>query len=138
MANLFFYRRNYKRKEKVENPAEGEPTEKEVTETYWDCFNVDKVVRGHWTNVDEFTVYLDDGHEQADDVQKPKLNAKGQVVGIELKRERAWYMSQVPLNKEDAERFALIFDKRIESGEQKVVAREEAQGGYNCKPRDNY
>lgn len=106
---LFYYQREVKRKvkeEKPENAAEDWVSqENEVVEIYWDCFNVNKVVRGHWTREDEFTVFMDDGHEQADDVQKPKFNPKGQVVGVETKRERAWYMSQIVLKKEDAERF---------------------------------
>jgi hypothetical protein len=36
------------------------------------------------------------------------LNAKKQVVGVEVKRERAWYMSQINLDKEDAERLKQI------------------------------
>lgn len=115
MTDLFWYRREITTKEKVENPTEGGPTEREVTETYWDCFNISKVVRGHWTKKDEFTVYLDDGHEQADDVQKPKFNAKGQITGVEVKRERAWYMSQVPMCKQDALRFR-AFTGRGEEG----------------------
>lgn len=113
MSNLFWYQRFITRKVKVDSPAEGEPTEKEVIDVYWDCFNVNKVVRGHWTKEDEFTVYLDDGHEQADDVQKPKYNTKGQVTGVELKRERGWYMSQVPMCKEDAERFMVTTEIRV-------------------------
>ena len=115
MGNIFWYRREITRKVKEEKPEGADdkwlPLEKEVTETYWDCFNVNKVVRGHWTKEDEFTVYLDDGHEQADDVQKPKFNAKMQVVGVETKRERAWYMSQVPMCKQDALRFRAMTEK---------------------------
>lgn len=112
MSNIFWYQRVVTRKEKVENPAEGEPSEKEVTETLWDCFNIDKVIRGHWTAPDQFVIMLDDGHEQADDVQKPKFNAKHQVVGVEMKRERAWFVSQIPLIKEDVERFRKLTEER--------------------------
>ena len=104
---LFYYKRQIKRRVPVDNPLEGEPVETYVTETYWDCFNVNKVIRGHWTSPDSFTVMLDDGHEQADDIEKPKLNAKKQVVGVEMKRERAWCMSQIVLDKEDAERLKM-------------------------------
>lgn len=108
---LFFYRREVRRKAKDEPLLEGEdPKLKEVVETYWDCFNIDKVIRGHWTGEDEFTILLDDGHEQADDAQKPKFDKHGKVVGVEVKRERAWYMSQIPLNKEDAARFKEVSD----------------------------
>lgn len=107
MSNLFWYQREVKRKLKDEKPVDAsedwKPTETEVTETYWDCFNVNKVIRGHWTSPEEFTVMLDDGHEQADDVQKP-IWKNGKISGVETKRERAWYMSQIPLKKEDAER----------------------------------
>ena len=107
MTNIFWYRKEIKTKEKVENwtPESGTLPEKEVVVVYWDCFNIDKVVRGHWTKEDEFTVFMDDGHEQADDVQKPKYNAKGVITGVEVKRERAWYMSQIAMSKEDGERF---------------------------------
>lgn len=104
MAQLFWYQRETKDRVKVENPVEGEPTTKEVTTKVWDFFNVDKVIRGHWTGKDEFTVLLDDGHEQAEDAQKPVWK-NGKVTGVEVKRERAWYVSQIPLGKEDAERF---------------------------------
>lgn len=105
MSKLFFYQREVKRKVKGIPDEEGRtPPDTEVVETYWDCFNIDKVVRGHWTSADEFTIMLDDGHEQADDVQKPIFKG-GKMTGVETKRERAWYMSQIPLNKEDAERF---------------------------------
>lgn len=110
MSNLFYYRREITKKVKVENPAEGEPTKKEVTETYWDCFNINKVVRGHWTKEDEFTVYLDDGHEQAEDVQKPVFK-NGKPDGIEIKRERSWYISQIPMCREDALRFRAVSER---------------------------
>lgn len=105
---LFYYKREVKNTVPVENPVEGEPKFKVVTSFVEDCFNVNKVIRGHWVSENTFTVMLDDGHEQADDVEKPKLNAKKQVVGVEVKRERGWYMSQINLDKEDAERFKRI------------------------------
>lgn len=115
MSNIFWYQRVITRKEKVENPVKGEAPEKEVIEIYWDCFNIDKVIRGHWSSPEQFVVMLDDGHEQADDVQKPKFNAKGQVTGVEMRRERAWFVSQVPLVKEDVERFRKVTElKKLE------------------------
>jgi hypothetical protein len=111
MSKIFWYQRPVTRKVKVEDAIEG-PSEKEVTDIYWDCFNIDKVIRGHWAAPDQFIVLLDDGHEQADDVQKPKFNAKGQITGVEMKRERAWYVSQVPLVKEDVERFREVTEKK--------------------------
>lgn len=107
MSNLFFYKREVKKKVPVENPEEGQPKFTEVVEVVEDCFNVDKVVRGHWTSENEFTVMLDDGHEQADDVQKPVFK-NGKISGVENKRERAWFMSQIGLNREDAERFKSV------------------------------
>ena len=105
---LFYYKREVKRKVKEEMPIGTDekwvPQEKIVSEIYWDCFNVNKVIRGHWTSENEFTVMLDDGHEQADDIEKPKFNAKRQVVGVEIKRERGWYMSQIVLDRHDADR----------------------------------
>lgn len=108
MGNLFWYQKEVKRKVKVEDPQEGEPAEKEVVDIYWDCFNLNSVVRGQWQTPDLFLVLLDDGHEQADDVEKPKLNAKRQITGIEIKRERAWFVSQITLVKEDVERFRKV------------------------------
>lgn len=107
MHNLFFYQREVTRKVKVEDPQEGEPTEKEVVETYWDCFNVNKVVRGHWTGSNEFTILLDDGHEQSDFQEKP-IFSKGKLSRIDRVKERAWFASQIPLNKKDAERFRAL------------------------------
>lgn len=99
---LFYYKREVSREVLI---GEGDNKQKEVvTETYWDCFNTEKIVRGIWTKPEEFTILLDDGHEQADDVQKPKFNAKGVVTGMEVKRERAWYVTQIVLDKEDAGR----------------------------------
>jgi|ERR1044072_1665075 hypothetical protein len=109
---LFYYKREVKETVPVENPAEGEPKYTVVTNYVEDCFNVNKVIRGHWVSKDTFTVMLDDGHEQADEVEKPKLNAKRQVVGVEVKRERGWYMSQINLDKEDAERLR-VFNEGI-------------------------
>lgn len=111
MSNLFFYQREVKRKVPGVPAEDGTtPPDTEVVEVYWDCFNVNKVIRGHWTAEDEFTVMLDDGHEQADDAQKPKFDRNGRMTGYEIKRERAWYMSQIPLKKEDALRFREIFE----------------------------
>lgn len=130
MSNLFFYRREVTRKVKVENPEEGEPKEKEVTEIYWDCFNINKVVRGHWTGPEEFTVLLDDGHEQADDAQKPKFDKNGRVVGVEVKRERAWYVSQIPLTKQDALRFRAITEGRDRNGNYVHMLEEGEKANY--------
>lgn len=109
--NLFFYQREVSKKVKVEDPKEGEPTEKEVVETYWDCFNINKVVRGHWTSENEFTILLDDGHEQADFQEKPIFDNKGKLRRIDRVKERAWFASQIPLNREDGERLMAIMAK---------------------------
>lgn len=108
---LFYYKREVKKRVPGVPAEDGTISpDSYVSEIYWDCFNVDKVIRGHWTSEDQFTVMLDDGHEQAEDVQKPKYNPKGQIVGVEVKRERGWYMSQIVLDKEDAERFKRIVE----------------------------
>lgn len=112
MKNLFWYRKEVKRKVKTEKPEDADDTwtsvEQEIVDIYWDCFNLANVVRGQWQTPDLFLVLLDDGHEQADDVEKPKLNAKRQIVGIDVKRERAWFVSQIALVKEDVERFRKV------------------------------
>lgn len=94
MGKLFYYKREVKKKVKDE----------EVVDTYWDCFNVDCVVRGLWRDNKTFLVLLNDGHEQAEDRQKPIVK-NGKVTGMETKRERDWFYSQIELNPTDAERF---------------------------------
>ena len=110
MHNLFFYQREVTRKVKVEDAIEG-TSEKEVTETYWDCFNISKVIRGHWTGQNEFTILLDDGHEQADFNEKPIFDNKGKLRRIDRVKERGWFASQITLNREDAERLMAITAK---------------------------
>jgi hypothetical protein len=112
MSNIFWYQRPIKKRVPGVPGEDGTtPPDTEVIEIFWDCFNIDKVIRGHWSSPDQFVVMLDDGHEQADDVEKPKLNAKRQIVGVDIKRERAWFVSQIPLIKEDVERFRLVSEK---------------------------
>jgi len=116
MSNIFFYQREVTRKVKVEDPKEGEPTEKDVTETYWDCFNLNKVIRGHWTSPDTFTILMDDGHEQTDSVDNPVFGKSGKLVKIDKVRQRDWYMSQIPLNKQDALRYRATVEARVQTG----------------------
>lgn len=121
MADLFWYQREIKERVKSEPSEDGTtPPDKEVIEKVWDCFNVSKVIRAHWTSKNEFTVLLDDGHEQAEDMQKPVWK-NGKVTGVEIKRERAWYVSQIPLGKEDAERFRAQTDWNYLGGEKEKV-----------------
>lgn len=94
MGKLFYYKREVKRKVKDE----------EVIDIYWDCFNVDCVVRGLWRDKNTFLVLLNDGHEQAEDRQKP-LFKNGKPAGYEIKRERDWFYSQVELDPVQAARF---------------------------------
>jgi len=111
MSNLFFYQREVKRKVPLAESSEGDPIkpgEVEVVETYWDCFNISKVVRGHWTSKDEFTILLNDGHEQADFTEKPVFATNGKLKRIDQVKERAWFVSQIPLKREDAERLMRI------------------------------
>lgn len=109
---LFYYKRETKREVLLEEKNEdGTPKKDVITEVLWDCINTDKIVRGVWTTPIQFMLMLDDGHEQAEDLEKPKYNAKRQVVGVEVKRERAWYVTQVTLDKEDAERLREISRK---------------------------
>lgn len=116
MTNLFFYRREIKRKVPLTTPVEG--TEEvikgpvtEVVETYWDCFNINKVIRGHWTSPEEFTVMLDDGHEQTDAVDTPVFGKAGKIVRVDKVKQRDWYMSQIPLCKQDALRFRAMTER---------------------------
>lgn len=116
MSNIFFYQREVTRKVKVAEPKEGEPTEQDVTETYWDCFNLNKVIRGHWTSPDSFTILLDDGHEQTDAVDNPIFGKGGKLVRVDKVKQRDWYMSQIPLNKQDALRYRATVEATAQEG----------------------
>jgi hypothetical protein len=108
MRDLFFYQREVKVPiETGEVDEKGNPVKATEIQIVWDFFNLNCLIRGHWTSKDIFTVMLNDGHEQADDVQKP-IFKNGKVTGVETKRERAWFMSQIELNKEDAERLRSV------------------------------
>jgi len=109
MSDLFFYKRIEKRKEKDEAGKEIE-----VERTYWDCFNVSKVVRGMWMSEGVFSLLLDDGHEQAQDQRVPILSKDGKTAkGYEVKRVRDWYYTQVNLFPDDAERFRKAHDPEL-------------------------
>jgi hypothetical protein len=90
----------YKRKEKDEKSGE--------EKTYIDSFNPEYAVRGFWASDEVFIVLLADGHEEAKEEPKALRNAKGEVKSWEVKRERNWYVSQISLDKEDAQRFKEI------------------------------
>lgn len=75
-----------------------------VKKKFKQCFNLDMVVRGEWVRDDAFAVFLNDGHEQADDVEKPIIK-NGKKVGTESKRERSWFISQIILTGEDIDKF---------------------------------
>jgi hypothetical protein len=104
--SLFWYKRKITTKKEVEEEVEGElkKVSKDITTIYWDFFNIDCVVRGLWKDDKTFSVLLNDGHEQAEDRQKPVFNAKGGIRSYETKRERDWFYSQIDLDKEDAQR----------------------------------
>lgn len=115
MSDLFFYRRVEKKKEK-----DGEGKEVEVEVTYWDCFNVNKIVRGMWMSDGVFSLLLDDGHEQSVDQKVPILAKDGHTTkGYEVKRVRDWYYTQVNLFKDDAIRFAREWDSDLRFREKK-------------------
>ena len=98
MRSLFWYRRQVKTKDE-----EG----KDIHVLVWDCMNIKCIIRGHWVNEKTFSVLLNDGHEQADDVEKAVVK-NGKTVGTETKRERAWFVSQIEICYEDALRLAYI------------------------------
>lgn len=117
MKDLFFYKREVTVKEKNPeyNPEAQDPKVPEFIDKLQvveDCFNLNCVIRGHWKNLETFTVMLNDGHEQADDVQKPTFK-NGKFNGMEIKRERAWYMSQIDLSREDFERLRVATELRL-------------------------
>lgn len=101
---LFYYRREVKRKEKIEATEDQLAGERDIIDEYWDCFNPDCVIRAFWKDKDTFVILLNDGHEQAEDRQKP-LFKNGKPAGYEVKRERDWFYSQIVLSVTDAERF---------------------------------
>lgn len=105
MKDLFYYQTLVKRKVKNEDGVEIE-----VEDVYWDFFHLSEVVRGRWVSPEKFIVILKDGHEQADDIQKP-IFKNGKISGVETKRERAWFVSQIELIKEDVERLRLIAER---------------------------
>lgn len=100
--SLFWYKRKVKGKVK-EKDAEGKEVEVEKTTIFWDTLNTDFIIRGLWHNEKVFMVLLNDGHEQAEDRQKP-LFKNGKPAGYEVKRERGWFYSQIELDVEDAKR----------------------------------
>lgn len=102
MRHLFWY----KRQVKVKAKEEGEE-EKEILVQVWDCLNINCIVRGHWVNENTFSVLMNDGHEQADDVEKAIMK-HGKVTGKEVRRERAWFVSQIEIGAEDALRLCKI------------------------------
>lgn len=101
MRNQFWYV-----KEILTNPNRKEGEEAVYVKLY-DSFNINYVLRT-FHGPKGFVVMLTDGHEAADDVRVPKMNKKGEVDGIEIKRQRDWYVSEIPLLKEDMERFKRI------------------------------
>jgi len=100
--SLFWYKRKVVTKGKGVN-EEGKEVEKDITTVYWDCLNTECIVRGLWRDKNIFSVLMNDGHEQAEDRQKP-IFKNGKPTGYEVKRERDWFYSQIDLDIEDAQR----------------------------------
>lgn len=100
--SLFWYKRKELSK-KSEKDSEGKDVVKEIVTIFWDCLNTDCIVRGLWKNDKVFAVLMNDGHEQAEDRQKPVFK-NGKPAGYEVKRERDWFYSQIELDAEDTER----------------------------------
>lgn len=123
MNDLFFYPREIEFMRNVENPAEGAPKQEVVKKTIWECFNINKVIRGVYTQPDVFTVLLDDGHEETQLVKKPLLDNKdnplknkdGTIRTVEVK-ERSWYISQIELTGEALTRFMDSYNKPNANG----------------------
>lgn len=92
LESLFYYRR-------VSEDKQGNIIVSDV----WDCFHIHRIVRGVWSSEQVFTIRLDDGHEEARDVARPGKNGKTTMV-----KDRAWYVSQVDLCKEDADRLRKV------------------------------
>lgn len=102
---LFFYNQTRKFKSKDE---EGKETETE--HVVRDCFNINKVVRAYWSNPEQFTVVLDDGHEQAENKQLPIFDNKGNIKSVKIERVREWYCSMINLDKDDADAFMKAYE----------------------------
>lgn len=101
---MFFYKRTIKGKKGKEGE---EDTPDEVVN---DCINPEFVIMGVW-HEGKFVLLCNDGREQAQDMQKPKFKGAKQI-GWELKRERNWVNSEIPLDREDARRWRRIQEIR--------------------------
>jgi hypothetical protein len=106
--NLFWYRRQVKTKDEEK---------RDILVQVWDCLNVNKIVRGHWQNETTFVVMLDDGHEQADDVEKAVIKHGKPTGEKKIERQRSWFISQIELCYEDAERLARVTGLADEKGD---------------------
>ena len=94
----FFYDRR-----EPQAPKEGET---EITwVTFRDSFNVDKVVRTVEYEKGKLVVVLDDGHEEARDIEA--RDEKGRPI---TRRERQWMLTQIYLNEEDTVKYWKMFD----------------------------
>jgi len=110
MKGLFWYNVRKQRNVKATD-EEGKAITKVVEEDYPECFSLSSVIRAVWMDEKTLAVLLNDGHEQAEEVQRPVVDKKtGKIVGQELKRERNWVYSQINLTGDDIKRFREITD----------------------------
>ena len=115
---MFFFSKEIEITKEVET-EDGKKEKIKETKVVKDGFNLNKVLRVYNDPMDgRFIVVLDDGHEQAQEMQYPKLNAKGMPTGgVEMKRVRDWYISQIELEGEDIERFISVSEYKTKDSD---------------------
>lgn len=92
----------FKYTSKIQNKNQETGEETEVVLRH--KFNTDHVVQSYEVQPGVMVVLMDDGHEEAEDVEKVVAVKNGQPK-TEIKRERIWKVSQVILEGEDADRW---------------------------------
>lgn len=78
----------------------------DLKETRRDSFNPDCVIRSYEFDKGKIAIFLNDGHEEAEEV--PVMSNSGKV--INTKRERNWVVSRILLNEQDTKRYRKYFD----------------------------
>lgn len=91
----------FKRIEKINVTAENPQGEEKV---HTDSFNTEMVVTSTEIEDGKRVVTLNDGHMESRYDNYPVIKG-GKVSGMELRKEAAYYVSQIVLEKEDSEKY---------------------------------
>lgn len=97
----------FKRIEKINVTAENPQGEDKV---YVDSFNTEMVVISTQIEDGKRVVRLNDGHMESRYDNYPVIKG-GKVSGMEFRKEAAYYVSQIVLEKDDAESFVSMINK---------------------------